>query len=84
MARTGCCSVRSPPVVDVHVAGETNRRRSPVRDSPGLGPLDERNWDRAIAAKVILGGALAVVVAPVAAIAADLYRVGRNRARWGR
>ena len=46
--------------------------------------MSARNWDWAIAAKVILGGVLAVVVAPVAAIAADLLRVGRNRARWGR
>ena len=44
----------------------------------------DRFWSTATTFKIGAGFALAVVVAPVAAIAADLLRVSRNRARWGR
>ena len=43
----------------------------------------ERRWDRAIAAKVALGFALAAA-APVVAIIADRARVTRNTIRLGR
>ncbi|WP_330473790.1 hypothetical protein [Terrabacter sp. C0L_2] len=43
----------------------------------------ERRWDRAIAAKVALGFALATV-APVVAIIADRARVYRNTIRLGK